>query len=139
MTEAQAAGLRFETKARLYLQELNSKFPLGQWFSLGTWFSFKDDSGDRICQIDGLYERVDGTVVILEIKRSHTVDAWWQLRTLYQHVVKAWLEDHPVRVVEICQSFDPMVAFPEPTFLRPLTCDFHEDYFYVNRLDLRGK
>jgi len=67
-----------------------------------------------VCQPDALLLFKSGAVLIVEVKLTHTANAWWQLRKLYEPVVKALTNhSHPVYVVEICKSGDPLISFPE--------------------------
>jgi hypothetical protein len=51
---------------------------------------------------------------LFEVKARFTSDAWWQLRKLYEPVVRAAFSPKTLLSVIICRSFDPSVAFPEP-------------------------
>lgn len=111
LTAAQKNGLRYEQKAHLYLQETL------QDYAVSPRFNFRDDTGGRICIPDGLFYPLgmNKPVFIFEIKISHTSDAWWQLRRLYQPVVARYFAntERAVGVVEVCQSLDPATPFPE--------------------------
>lgn len=111
-TEARKAGLRYEKKVREYLAE---ELP---GIRLGLWWHWNDLMGVRKGQVDGFWLSPDrDKATILEIKSSHTSDAWWQLRKLYEPVVGAFLGPRvTVQVVEVCPFLDPMVAFPEATY-----------------------
>lgn len=57
-----------------------------------------------------------GVIHVVEIKYSHTSDAWWQLRRLYVPVLQRIFPQNlwDFEVCEIVRWFDPAVAFPEP-------------------------
>lgn len=109
-TLAQRNGRRYERQALKYLAGV-----LGRGFTPSQWFRFYDGGGaaPRFCQTDGLF--VDGAgVVIFEVKRTFSADAWWQLTKLYSPVVRAALAPKRLQCVVVCKSFDPATAFPEP-------------------------
>jgi hypothetical protein len=85
---------------------------LGESFIPSQWFRFFDGTGARWCQVDGL--SVQGSdVTIFEVKTTFCVEAWWQLRRLYEPVVKRAFCVAAVRLVIVCKSFDPAVQLPE--------------------------
>ena len=125
LTSAQIAGIRYETAAKLFLKQ---KMP---YLKTGVWFDYEDDEAKKLIQLDALIDH-DHQIVIIEIKRSHCLEAWWQLRQLYQPVISAWRPGAETRVVEVCHSFDPDVIFPEPpTLIGVDTMKDSGDLFYV--------
>jgi hypothetical protein len=52
-------------------------------------------------------------LVICEIKVTFTSDAWWQLRKLYEPVVRLAMKPGRMALLVMCKSFDPAVPFPE--------------------------
>ncbi len=106
LSAAQLAGLRYERKVR---DKLGEVLPSAEF---GVWWGYYDGSMWRRCQTDGIL--VDGCLTIFEVKARHTIDAWWQLRKLYQPVLSVWRPDLKVNVVEVCPMVDPAVEFPEP-------------------------
>lgn len=109
-TAAQKAGLKYEEKI---LDRLSQEFPLG--FRPQPSISYHDVSGRRLAIPDGLL-RVRDFVVIVEVKYSHTSLAWWQLRRLYEPLLRH-LTSATLVPLEICKSFDPSVVVPEPVSL----------------------
>ena len=104
---ARRAGLRYESAVKKFLkQEL-----LGVKF--GVWFSYDDGITHRKCQVDALYE--SGRVVtIIEIKHHHTSDCWWQLRKLYEPILRKYYRSgQDLNLLEICKHYDPAISFPE--------------------------
>lgn len=85
------------------------------------WFVFAQEgySRPRWCQPDGLLlDLYAGRIVIVEIKYQHTPDAWWQVRQLYQPVVRsAFGPDWDIRACEVVKWYDPAIGFPEPVAL----------------------
>jgi len=80
------------------------------------WVRFTDQAGQHWCQPDGVLE-MDSGLIIIEFKYQHTVDAWQQLRLLYEPVLAALHPGRPLSVLEIVKWYDCAVAFPEPVRL----------------------
>lgn len=109
MTKAQRAGIRYEKKV---LKRLKESF--GNELLVSPWFKFEDRHGTRYCQPDGvLYRETRPTVI--EVKLSFTPHAWWQLRKLYEPVVRRAYLLQDIYLVVICKFYDPVIHFPEPT------------------------
>lgn len=104
---AKRAGLRYEKKALAYLSGL-----FGRRFTPHQWFKFYDGSGVRFCEVDGLLREGDD-ITIFEVKVGFCIEAWWQLRRLYEPVVRKVFSPKSVALVVVCKSYDPAVAFPE--------------------------
>lgn len=68
----------------------------------------------------------------MEFKYQHTVDAWNQLRLLYEPVVKALTPGRQITVLEIVKWYDCGVAFPEPVRLVSDIAKFDGDGFGVH-------
>lgn len=103
------AGQLYENKAR---EQLRSLFPD---MHFNTWWSYRSEGSEpRRCQTDGVWSDLGrGQILIVEIKKQHTSDSWWQLRKLYEPVVKAWRPGNRIRLVTMVRSFDPFVRYPE--------------------------
>ncbi len=105
---AQKAGLRYERKV---LDLLGGLF---NGFQRSPWFEFIDRTGcRRFCQPDGLW-LAEGRAVIFEVKIRHVSDAYYQLRSLYEPVVRKVFAPQALSRIILCRSFDPSVPFPEP-------------------------
>lgn len=107
---ARAQGIYYEKKVQAELLRL---YP--DHYLPSPWFKFYDGGkGLRWCQPDGmLIDAVHGQIVVVEIKHSHTCDAWWKLHKLYIPVAKAYFGAEWVfRAVEIVRYFDPDIPFP---------------------------
>lgn len=105
---AQKLGRKYERLALAHLSKL-----LGDEFRPHQWFKFLSPSGElRWCQTDGLLISRD-TATIFEVKYTLYPEVWWQLRKLYEPVIRrAFLPRH-VELVVVCRKFDPAVVFPE--------------------------
>lgn len=110
-TAAQRKGQAYERKVQTALKD---KIPS---YQAGPWFRFTDENGRRWCQPDGLLLQ-DDWAAIFEIKYTYTADAWWQLRRLYEPVVRAAYRPRLVRLLVVCRVFDPHVSLPEDIRLR---------------------
>lgn len=111
-TSAKAKGLRFELKAKQLIQK---SLPDAQF---GIWWSYLETTKSRDCQTDAVllypeWSEKPKVVTVFEIKDQHSIDAWYQLRKLYQPVLSDYYRV-PINVVEVCRVFDPAVVFPEP-------------------------
>ena len=105
---AQKAGIRYERKA---LSALSKALPDVEQ---SKWFKFSDATkAFRFCQVDALLH-TEALTVIFEVKTRFTSDAWFQLRQLYEPVVRKALYPKSFALVIICKHFDPAAPFPEP-------------------------
>ena len=107
-TAAQQNGLRYEAKVQKHLKSQIT----GYIVSPGLVFVDLDIT--RVLLPDGLVFQPDGTAIIFEIKRQHMPEAWWQLRRLYEPVVRELPFVNRTSCVEVVASFDPAMGFPEP-------------------------
>ncbi len=118
------AGKKYEQRCHEVLSR--------QWENLGSylpgpWISFHDQNRKRrLCQPDALFIRSDGSVLIVEMKLTHTLNAWWQLRRLYQPVVER-LYNREAFVLEVCRTGDPLMRYPEPVELYERVEDLKHD------------
>ena len=110
---SRAEGVRYEAKVQEFLR---SKFPPESLIS-SPWFVFKSGSHaarDRFCQPDALLIDSEAKhVTIIEIKLQHTAFAWWQVRQLYEPVLRRVYTNHTFSALEIVKWLDPNIAFPE--------------------------
>jgi hypothetical protein len=120
-TTAQRAGMRYERKVHEYLGRVLDNYRPSQAFRF-----FDAGRGVRFCVPDGVVLNPSRTF-IFEFKFQHMPEAWWQLRQLYEPVLRSFNRDAETYVVEVCRSFDPAVPFPEPV---RLVDDLME---YINR------
>lgn len=105
-------GIRYEERAHEHFAEV-----YGERYVPGMWLKFMC-AGEpvRWCQPDGLIVRPEaGRITILEMKYTHTSDAWWQLKFLYLPTLR-WLFPEKLwsfSVCEVVKWYDPAIAFPE--------------------------
>lgn len=115
-TGRRAEGIRFEKRAHTHLEE---SYP--ETYVRSPWLHFreKDSAKFRWCQPDGLiFDLPRGIITVVEVKYSHTSDAWWQVRRLYIPVLeKIFGEQWDYQVCELVKWYDGATRFPEPVEL----------------------
>lgn len=118
-TARQKIGLRYEHRIQCQLQE---QFELR--YIPSQWWKYHDGQRIRYCQFDGLLLNDEQrTVTIVEIKYSHTSDAYWQLENVYVPVLRAFLKASPwlVATCEVVKWFDGTLHYPrQPTLVSGL-------------------
>lgn len=113
LTSAQREGIRYEKRAQLYLGSLFDEFS----YFASPDISYRDAAGFHRCFPDGILFDEDRTF-IFEIKSQHMPEAWWQLRRLYEPLLRKALPGIvEFFVIEVCRSYDPSMPFPEPIIL----------------------
>lgn len=108
-------GIRYEKKVHVYLTEF-----YGEAYIPSPWIKFFAEGRYRWCQPDGIHlDFLRGVITIVEVKYQHTTDAWWQLRCLYEPVLRVIFPPHlwKFEVCEVVKWYDPAVVFPEKTVL----------------------
>jgi hypothetical protein len=108
-TTAHKIGLRYEAQVQDYLQSV-----LGNYDPTPV-IRFTCNGLQRIAIPDAVQQRSTHTVVF-EIKYTHCPEAWWQLRRLYEPLLRRRL-GKAVTCVEVCRSYDPATLLPEPVVL----------------------
>ena len=84
------------------------------------WLRFYGDGRLRWAQPDGiLFDPEAGRLTIIEVKYSHTEQAWNQLHQLYSPLMARLLPDWPIALVEIVKWYDPCVAVTTTVTLQP--------------------
>jgi hypothetical protein len=68
--------------------------------------------GERYAFPDALIKR-PGRVAIVEMKRQHMPESWWQLRKKYEPIVRWLFPGQIVLCLEICSSLDAAMPYPE--------------------------
>ena len=105
-------GIRYERRVQGFLAgSYNWRYLAGPWFRY-----CRADGKLSWCQPDGLlFNFQEGIITIVEIKLSHTEKAWWQLRKLYEPVLRVAFPQPYWRfaLLEVVSSCDPHKAFPE--------------------------
>lgn len=114
-TGRRLAGVQYERKVQVHLEGI-----YGPRYLAGPWLQFYTGGAWRWCQPDGLLlDPVRGRITIVEVKYQHTSDAWWQVRGLYEPVLRVifpaslWSFD----ACEVVKWYDPATLFPEKTVL----------------------
>lgn len=144
---ARADGVRYERKAQEYLAK---HVPEGSQLELlsSPWLVFKSGSRearDRFCQPDALLINSEAKhITIVEIKLQHTAFAWWQVRQLYEPVLRRVYTNYTFSALEIVKWLDPSIAFPETFYYAKSVLDRGEDNeskskFGVHIFDPRGR
>lgn len=118
-TEVRKAGRRYEDKVQ---EMLLKRYP--DSYVASPWLCFKDrtrKAHHSWCQPDGwLIDLQRGLITIMEVKLSHTSDAWWQIRHLYEPVTRALFgSEWRYAACEVTRFCDPNVRFPEDITLTP--------------------
>ena len=118
-----AEGLAYEKKLVAALQELA---PKALWHV--PWFSYKESEDDRLryCSPDILTMSPDGTVLIIEAKRSCLLSAYTKLQDLYLPIVqKAFPEGTNFRCVQVFRYLTKATLLAKP--VAPLKKIFDAD------------
>jgi hypothetical protein len=112
-TAAQRRGKKYEEQALEMLEGLS----IFKAFTPSPWIRF-DSHGytNRLCQPDALGFG-SSWLLVIEIKLRHTILAYWQLRRLYEPVLRAMYPNYTIKIIEVTKSFDPAVPWPEPLLL----------------------
>jgi hypothetical protein len=84
----------------------------------GPWLRYHNEHERkaRWCKPDGLFmDFRRGLVTVVEVKLKHTADAWWQLRRVYEPVLRTLLgpDDWRYAFLEVVRWYDPHIAFPQ--------------------------
>lgn len=102
-----AAGRKYEAKVNSYLRKA---FPLVQ---LQPSFEFRSSSrGKWKIKIPDAIIVYPNRVVCFEIKLTHCLEAWEQLRGTYSPILYHVFQ-RPVEVVEVCKMYSSGINIPE--------------------------
>lgn len=107
---AKAAGLRYDRRVAAHFERYPG-FVGHPWVRFGT-----RTAGLRWAQPDGLFvDLLLGRITILEFKLKHTTDAWWQLRRLYEPLIRFLFGERlwHFACCEIVRWYDPAIRVPE--------------------------
>lgn len=107
---AKAAGLRYDRRAAAHFAETTG-FVGHPWIRFGT-----RTARLRWAQPDGLFIDFQmGRITILEFKLKHTADAWWQLRRLYEPLLRFIFGESlwHYACCEVVRWYDPAIRIPE--------------------------
>ncbi len=114
-TGAQAHGIRYERKVQRHLSTLCAgSYVPAPWFR----YSLYHHPHWKYCQPDGLiFDFNRSLIIIVEIKLSHTLTAWTQVRNLYEPVVRRIFgPDWQYAALEVVNTYDSSTWFPERLF-----------------------
>lgn len=109
-TKRQKQGLAYELHVHRHLESIH-----GLYYIAGQWWKYFAGDRVRYCQTDGiLLVPEKRTAIILEVKYSHTVDAYWQLENLYLPLLTRFLRgsSYTIATVEVVNWYDPAVRIP---------------------------
>lgn len=124
-TGSRRAGVVYETKAQGYiLRKLEEKFGRQIEIKASPWIRFKsrgDEPGQvRYCQPDCVFfDEWERKITIVEIKLQHCIEAYNQVRKLYEPVLTFMFPKYLVSALEIVQWHDPHTQFPEIYYFEP--------------------
>lgn len=108
-----AVGIGYERKVQDHLALLVLGLEQVRYLE-SPWIEFLTDEGKRWCQLDGLViNHKHRLAIIYEIKWAHCERAWFQLRELYQPVVRKLLPNYTVGLMEVVHWHDPQIQWPE--------------------------
>lgn len=119
-------GVRYERKVHAYLEDF-----YGERYLPSPWLRFFTGGAWRWCQPDALLlDLARGIITIVEVKYQHTSDAWWQVRQLYEPVLRQMFPADlwTFEVCEVVKWYDPAVVFPEKTVLAQEVCMSHSAF-----------
>ena len=108
-------GVRYEKKVQSHLEDF-----YGDRYIPSPWIRFFTGGAWRWCQPDGILLDVPhGLLTIVEVKYQHTSDAWWQVRQLYEPVLRVMFPESLWRFTacEVVKWYDPAIQFPEKVVL----------------------
>jgi hypothetical protein len=107
-----AAGLRYEKRVQKVLEEISELYVPGPWIRYG----LRGEGRGRWCQPDGfILDLRKGLITIIEVKYKHTIDAWWQIRKLYEPILKKIFPPSHFQYacIEIVSWYESGIKFPE--------------------------
>jgi hypothetical protein len=109
---AQQAGLRYE---RAVHAEFAGRYP-DSWLP-SPWFAYRTAATPSVvnyAQTDALHiNPLAGVITIIEVKKKHCAESYFQLHDKYLPLVsKCFGSLWEYRLVELCEWYDPHVAYP---------------------------
>jgi hypothetical protein len=110
LTPAKKAGVRYERAFNAFARKLWG--PSYRTFEDAV-LAFDDVDGPRACRPDGVlvFNHI-ASAVIFEAKVHHISDSYFQLRELYEPVVRKFLLVDRVVCIEVVRHFDPLLPYP---------------------------
>lgn len=124
LTTAQKAGIRYEQKVFSHLiDELPLKITFHPAFRFNNGKKY-----DEYAIPDALHFAADGTINIIEIKLTHTADAWHQLNKFYLPIIQKVYPEKKINCIEICRSYDSTIKLPSSTTIIDVLSVFCASY-----------
>lgn len=115
-----AQGVRYEKRAQAYLKRMiDLTGTAGESLLQSPWLAFKANGSlrERYCQPDAvLVDTSNKHITIFEVKLQHTSAAWWQVRQLYEPVLRVIYPGFSFSAIEIVKWLEPKTTFPETFF-----------------------
>lgn len=121
MTLARKQGVKYEAKAQDYIANCVAK--VGEpsphlKLIQSPWLVFRSEHDrpdyERYCQPDAIIiDEWQRKLTIVEVKLQHCIDAHFQIRQLYEPVLRKMYPGYEFAAVELVQWHDPHVAWPE--------------------------
>ena len=101
---AALAGLKYENEVNdAFTKRYPDRYLIGPWIE----FYADDETRIRVAQPDGIiFDLSRGSLTIIEIKLRHTIRSWWQLRHLYEPIIKAAFPGWIISVCEVIKYYD---------------------------------
>lgn len=143
---SRAAGLAYERKAKVMLEtcffSLISPLspPPEASLLLGPWISYKTAKSSRICYCQPdvlLVNSEEKKLTIYEIKLQHCTFAWWQVRKLYEPILRKIYPNFTISAMEIVKWLDPHIPFPETFYYASSPFDLFDNRFGIHIYDGR--
>lgn len=129
----QKLGLRYERKVH---QRLSDRFGIG--YIPSPWFAYGLSSGEvKYCQPDGILLFDQRWICLcIEVKYTHTSDAYWQLENCYVPVLSAFVgRGWKIATCEVVKWYDPSIQFPRKLVLKEDLMDVRPGEFAVHILN----
>lgn len=96
------APAKGKTYERWVIRKLKNKLPAEMFFP-SQWIRYEDASGWHYAQPD-IFILLPAKILLLEIKRTQTLEAHYQLRGLYKPLLNFLYPDKKVVCVQICKN-----------------------------------
>lgn len=113
---AQSASRRAGQNFQLQVgKRLANVFPFA--LTLEPWIDYEDDQGRGRCSPDFVLDFMTGPIIVGEVKHTHSEQAWWQLRKLYEPLIRIIAVGREVAVLEVAKYASPVRLPEEPEFI----------------------
>lgn len=118
-TKVQRDGLLYEEKVHKYIEEeVKKKEDKDLHYLKSPWIVYREAGAPfnslLYCQPDTVLVHLERKLItIVEIKLQHTEQAWWQIRKLYEPILRHIYPGFNIHALEVVKWMDGTVAFPE--------------------------